>query len=142
MPDWQLYTQSGEKLEYQKLQGKPLLLHFWATWCPYCKKLQPGLERLRQKYQSQGLQVIGISFNEDQGVKPQDTLSNRGINFVTAVDGDQLAREMGVMGTPTTYFVYADGTILTVTNTSNPNDPLLERAVLALLNKPVPESAN
>jgi cytochrome c biogenesis protein CcmG, thiol:disulfide interchange protein DsbE len=133
MINWQLQTQHGEPLAYQDLKGSPLILHFWATWCPYCKKLQPGLERLRKQYESQGLQVIGVSFREDEDAMPEDTLRERGIGMITAVKGDELAKTLGVVVTPTTYFITADGSVLAVTTTSDPDNPRLEQAVLAML---------
>lgn len=131
--DWTLSTQAGEKISWQDIQGKPTILHFWATWCPYCKKLQPGLVRIQQKYQSQGLQLVGISFREDPGTFPQTVLNERGHQFTTLVDGEPVAELFGVSGTPTTFFIHADGTVLGVTRNSNPNDPGLEKAAKILI---------
>lgn len=133
--NWVLSTQSGEQVSWQSLQGKPLILHFWATWCPYCKKLQPGLEKLHKKYQSQDLQLIGISFREDPGTFPQTVLNKRGHEFMTLVEGDDVAELFGVSGTPTTLFIDADGSILGVTRTSNPEDPDLDKAAKILVDR-------
>ena len=133
--DWVLSTQAGKQVSWQDLQGKPTILHFWATWCPYCKKLQPGLEKVYQKYQSQGLQLIGISFREDPGTFPQTVLDERGHQFTTLVDGEPVAKLFGVSGTPTTFFIYADGTVLGMTRTSNPEDPGLEKAASILVSR-------
>lgn len=133
--DWILKTQSGEQVAWQDLQGKPTILHFWATWCPYCKKLQPGLEKIYKKYQSQGLQLIGVSFREDPGTFPQTVLDQRGHEFTTLVEGDSVAKLFGVSGTPTTFFIYADGNVLGVTRSSDPNDPGLEKAAKLLVDK-------
>ena len=59
-PAWQLSTQNGENISLSDYQGKPVILHFWATWCPYCKKLQPKLVALEQKYQESGIEIIAI----------------------------------------------------------------------------------
>ena len=42
-PNWQLQTQAGKNISLAYYQGQPVILHFWATWCSYCKKLQPKL---------------------------------------------------------------------------------------------------
>lgn len=89
-------------MSWESLQGKPLILHFWATWCPYCKKLQPGLEKVHTKYASQGLQLIGVSFREDPGTFPQTVLEERGHQFTTLVEGEEVAKLFGVSVTPTT----------------------------------------
>lgn len=136
MPEWSLETESGETISSETLKGKPLVLHFWATWCPYCKKLQPGLSKLYAKYQEQGLEMVAISFNEDDGATPQAVLESRGHNFRTAVNGDKVAfGTFGVQGTPSTFFVYPDGKILGMTRTSDPDDPNLEVAVQEILNQ-------
>lgn len=133
MPKWELKTESGEIIKSDDLLGKPLVLHFWATWCPYCKKLLPGLERLHVLYGDQGLQSYAISFNEDEGADPQAVLKSRGITFPTLVNGDYVARKLfHVQGTPTTFFINADGSVLVSTRSSNPKDPHLEKAVKKL----------
>ncbi|MBT1452083.1 TlpA family protein disulfide reductase [Glaciecola sp. XM2] len=138
-PDWTLQTQSGETLSYDDFRGKPLFIHFWGTWCPYCKKLHPGLERVRAKYEAQGLQVLGISVNEPIGANPAKVLKERGIHFTTLVEGDDVALEaFGVYGTPTTLFISPDGKILGSTMESNPDDPRFDKIAQYLVNLPRP----
>lgn len=132
-PQWSLQTQAGDTLSSADFAGQPLIIHFWATWCPYCKKLQPGLERLHQAYAEQGLQVIGISFREDDGADPAGVLADRGISFTTLVQGEQVAADFGVTGTPTTVFVDSNGDIFVTTRISDPDDPRLEQAVKRLV---------
>ena len=72
--------------------------------------------------------MLGISVNEPIGAKPQDELSKRGINFLTLVDGDDLAiEEFQVAGTPSTYFIAPNGKILGSTMESNPDDPRFKK---------------
>ncbi|MGX9461851.1 TlpA family protein disulfide reductase [Shewanella sp. A14] len=113
--------------------GKPVILHFWATWCPYCKKLQPGLEKLRLKYQNTDLKMIDISFNEDANAAPRQSLLARGVKMETLIKGDDVAKLYDVRGTPTTVFIGRSGHIAWVTNTSDPDDPNLEKAVQFIL---------
>ena len=123
-PDWTLPTEDGKKMSFADFKGKPIMLHFWGTWCPYCKKLHPGLEKIRVEYEDKGLVVLGISVNEPIGALPQTELKKRGINFLTLVEGDDVAIEdFEVAGTPTTVFISADGKILGSTMESNPDDP-------------------
>lgn len=133
MPQWQLKTQDSGEIGSDDFKNKPLIVHFWATWCPYCKKLQPGLQRLKDKYKGAGLEVIGVSFREDPGTLPQTVLQNRGLDLITAVNGERLATQLNISGTPSTLFVYPSGEILGITRTSNPDDPALEKAVNILL---------
>lgn len=133
-PSWQLKDEAGQVIQANDYKGKPLIIHFWATWCPYCKKLQPGLNRLYLKYQDQGLQIIAVSFNEDEGAKPQAVLDARGMSFHTAIEGDKVARELfAVTGTPTTVFINSKGEIVAKTMLSDPNDPRLEKIIQYML---------
>jgi cytochrome c biogenesis protein CcmG/thiol:disulfide interchange protein DsbE len=125
-PDFALRDAVGEEVSLADFEGRPLVLHFWATWCPYCKKLQPGLERIGSDYEDTGLVLLGISFREDDGVQPQAVLQQRGLSFKTLVEGDAVAASYKVRGTPTTFFIDRQGNIAAVTSTSNPDDPILK----------------
>ncbi|WP_114325376.1 TlpA family protein disulfide reductase [Candidatus Colwellia aromaticivorans] len=108
-PAWQLTTQTGKPISLSDYHGKPVILHFWATWCPYCKKLQPKLVELEKKYKSSGIKIVSISFNEDDGATPQDEIIKRGYDFITAVNGELVANQYGVRGTPSTFFINSQG---------------------------------
>lgn len=125
-PEFVLPAADGTLVSLKEFRGKPLVLHFWATWCPYCKKLQPGLQALAEANAERGLVVIGISFREDAGTQPQAVLESRGISFRTLVGGDETAAMYGVKGTPTTFFINRKGVIVGKTHTSMPDDPVLQ----------------
>lgn len=136
-PAWTLQTQDGREVSFSDYKGQPMLIHFWGTWCPFCKKLHPGLERLRAEYEPQGLVILGISVNEPIGAKPQDELKKRGIHFLTLVDGDDLAIEdFEIAGTPSTFFISPGGKILGSTMESNPDDPRFVQVARYLVNLP------
>lgn len=132
-PSWQLATQSGKPISLSDYQGKPVILHFWATWCPYCKKLQPKLVELEKKYQSSGIKIVSISFNEDDDATPQDEINERGYDFITAVKGESVANQYGVRGTPTTFFINREGKAVYKSTSSDVNNPKLELAVQEII---------
>lgn len=127
-PAWQLKTQSGEEISLAQFQGQAVILHFWATWCPYCKKLQPKLVELEEKYREKGVKIVAISFNEDEGALPQDELTARGYGFITAVNGNEVAMRYGVKGTPTTFFINKNNQVIFKSTSSDVTDPRLELA--------------
>jgi len=129
---WQLKTQNGDVISLEQYKNKPIILHFWATWCPYCKKLQPKLVALQKKYQSQGVELISISFNEDEGALPQDEINRRGYSFLTAIMGENVAKLYGVQGTPTTFFINRGNEIIWKTSSSDKADPRFELALQAI----------
>lgn len=132
-PNFSLSTESREVISLSDYKGKPLILHFWATWCPYCKKLQPGLDKLYLKYQKQGVEMVAVSFWEEDGAIPQAELLKRGMHFTTLVNGDKVAKIFGVEGTPATLFINKSGEILWQTSNSDPNNPKLEQAIQAII---------
>lgn len=124
-PAFVLEDADGQLVSLKDFRGKPLVIHFWATWCPYCKKLQPGLQALADEHADRGLVLLGISFREDEGATPQAVLESRGHRFRTLVGGDEVADMYGVRGTPTTVFIDRDGNISGMTHASDPNEPIL-----------------
>jgi thiol-disulfide isomerase/thioredoxin len=132
-PNWTLATQAGKSISLADYQDKPVILHFWATWCPYCKKLQPTLVALKEKYENTGIEIVAISFNEDEGAKPQDSITQRGYQFITAVEGDNVAELYNVKGTPTTFFINRSGQIVFKSTSSNSTDPRLELAIKEII---------
>jgi thiol-disulfide isomerase/thioredoxin len=132
-PNWTLATQVGKSISLADYQDKPVILHFWATWCPYCKKLQPTLVALKEKYENTGIEIVAISFNEDEGAKPQDSITQRGYQFITAVEGDNVAELYNVKGTPTTFFINRSGQIVFKSTSSNSTDPRLELAIKEII---------
>ncbi len=59
--------------------NKIMVLNFWATWCPPCRKETPGFVELQQTYEKQGVQFVGIAIDDPQPVK--DFADNFGINY-------------------------------------------------------------
>jgi thiol-disulfide isomerase/thioredoxin len=64
-PNFSLSDLNGEKLSLSAYGGKVVLLDFWATWCEPCREEIPHFVELQNKYRDQGLQIIGISMDED-----------------------------------------------------------------------------
>ena len=132
-PDWTLKDAKGNEVSLQDYKGKVLILHFWATWCPYCKRLQPGLDKLYSEYKDKGVELISISFAEDKGADPQKSIDDRGHHFKTLLLGDEVAKQYQVSGTPTTFFIDKKGEMVAVTHTSNPEEPGMRKIIEQLL---------
>lgn len=127
-PEWVLVNGQGETVSSAMLAGKPYVLHFWATWCPYCKRFQPGLDYIAVDYVEKGIPTYAVSWWENPGAKPVKEMEKRGLMFPVLVDGDQVAKAFGVIGTPTTVFVNHEGGINYRHTGFDPNDPQLRVA--------------
>jgi DsbE subfamily thiol:disulfide oxidoreductase len=91
------------------LRGAPVVINFWASWCAPCVEEMP---RLQQVGQDLGVKVVGVAYL-DQEQKARAVAERLGITYELLRDDDgELARDIGLIGTPTTLFVDADGTIV------------------------------
>jgi thiol-disulfide isomerase/thioredoxin len=64
-PDWTVTLPDGKKVSAADYDNKVLILDFWATWCPPCRKEIPGFIELQKKYAEKGLVIVGFSFDND-----------------------------------------------------------------------------
>jgi len=131
-PNW-VMKKGEQAVGSMFLTGKPYVIHFWATWCPYCKRVQPGLDKLAKQFEKQGVETFAISFWENENADPEREMANRGLDLDVLVNGDEVAKSFGVQGTPTTVFVDKDGKIIVMLRASNPDAPELAAAYQSLL---------
>jgi peroxiredoxin len=88
----------------KSLKGQVVLVNFWATWCPPCRKEVPDLEALYKQFKNKGLVVLAISDEEAGKVKP--FVTQRGISYTVLLDpGRKVNTLFHVTGIPKT-FIY------------------------------------
>jgi len=130
--DWTLTNIQGQSVTLSQYQGQPVILVFWATWCPYCKKLLPGMQKLHEKYAQQGLKIIAVNIKEDW--KPEVYWRNHEYQFDAVLAGDDIADKYGIKGTPGVVFIAPSGEVLNVSHFSDPDHPSLEKFAQHFLN--------
>ena len=110
-PEFSLTDLSGQKLDLSSYRGKVVLLDFWATWCVPCRTEIPRFVDLQNKYRDRGLQVIGISLDDDPKVAGAFYQQFQ-INYPVAVGDASLAeRYGGILGLPVNYLIDREGRI-------------------------------
>jgi peroxiredoxin len=109
--DFTLTDLQGKNWTLKDLRGKVVLVNFWATWCPPCRKEMSDLDALYQKFQSQGLVVLAIS-DEDAGkVKP--FVEERKISYRILLDpGRKINGLFSVEGIPKSFVYDRDGKLV------------------------------
>jgi thiol-disulfide isomerase/thioredoxin len=65
-PRFNAKTTAGERFTNDSLKGKVVLLQFWTTWCPYCRREQPLVDSLDQEFRDRGLVVLAVDVNESK----------------------------------------------------------------------------
>lgn len=68
-PPFTVVTIEGDTLSLDRLDGRVVLLNFWATWCPPCRLEMPGFQDVWEEYRSEGLVIVGLSV--DRGDRSQ-----------------------------------------------------------------------
>jgi peroxiredoxin len=82
--DFTLSDLQGKSWRLKDLQGKVVLVNFWATWCPPCRKEMPDLQSLYVRFQGQGFVVLAISDEENAKVAP--FIAERAITYPVLLD--------------------------------------------------------
>jgi thiol-disulfide isomerase/thioredoxin len=124
-PAFTLQDLSGKQVSLASYKGKAVLINFWATWCGPCKLETPWLIELRNKYASQGFEVLGISTEGDDlakddkaGWAKQKTaiakfVAQEKMPYPVLINGDSLSQAYGGLDAmPTSFYVDRKGTVV------------------------------
>jgi cytochrome c biogenesis protein CcmG/thiol:disulfide interchange protein DsbE len=119
-PDWTMTLPDGKKVSAADYDGKVLILDFWATWCPPCRKEVPGFIKLQKQYADKGLVIVGFSFDRDAETHDK-WVKEQGMNYLSifamndAGKGviDQFQKLIGeIKGIPTAIIIDKKGQII------------------------------
>jgi peroxiredoxin len=114
------------------LRGQVVALRFWADWCPFCESEMRDLEPVYKGYRDEGLRVLAINVRQDRETAAR-FIDRLDISYAVLLDADgSVARDYGVIGLPTTFFVDREGRVATrILGESTPE--VFERIVQGLL---------
>ncbi|MEL7162585.1 MAG: TlpA disulfide reductase family protein, partial [Bacteroidota bacterium] len=114
-PDFSGESPEGESISLSSLRGKVVLIDFWASWCGPCRKENPNVVKLYDKYKDAGFEILGVSLDrtKDRWVKAiaADKLEWLHISDLKGWQS-QYARQYGVSSIPQTVLLDKDGNIL------------------------------
>lgn len=114
LPDFKVVSISGQTISPRNYRGYVLILDFFATWCPPCRQSIPHLVELNRKYGKQGLQILGMSVDEDGKEAVKSFADEFRINYPLALAGDSAVADFGVRSIPVMYLMDRKGKIVEV----------------------------
>jgi len=110
--DFTLTDLQGKTWTLSALRGKVVLVNFWATWCPPCRKEMPDLEALYERFKDQGFVILAISDEEADKVQP--FLAERKITYPVMLDPGRKVNELfQVEGIPKSFVYNREGKLVT-----------------------------
>jgi thiol-disulfide isomerase/thioredoxin len=110
-----LKDMSGATVELASYKGRPLVINFWATWCPPCKSEIPWFIEFKNKHGEAGLEILGVSI-DDPAPELKTFAAEYKMNYPVLMGLDQeklLATYEAEVTVPVTWFIKRDGTVLT-----------------------------
>jgi peroxiredoxin len=114
-PDFALPSLDGKTIRLSDFKGRAVLLNFWATWCQPCKVEMPWFDEFQKKYASDGLQVIGITTQDDSSRASIANFANEvGVHYTILLgNGSTSVAYGGIPLLPSTIYVNRDGLVVT-----------------------------
>jgi thiol-disulfide isomerase/thioredoxin len=112
-PAFALTAENGQRISMDELQGKVVLLDFWATWCGPCREALPHMKRIAQKFSGEPLVVLSVSLDSDEQ-KWKSFIAQNEMTWLQYRDGGfngTLARLFSVNAIPHTFTIDSDGVL-------------------------------
>ncbi len=102
---------AGRVVDLKRMQGRVVLVNFWATWCEPCRDEMPSLERLRTRLRGRPFEILAVNFGES-GARIAEFARKQGLTLHVLLDPDQKASgDWNAKGLPMTFLVDARGQV-------------------------------
>ena len=109
-PTFTLMDSTGKSVALDNYRGKVVLLDFWATWCHGCKEEIPWFAGFQRKYAPKGLEVVGVSMDEDWKTVKQ-FLAATDVPYRIVLGNEAIAKQYGIQSMPEMFLIDREGRI-------------------------------
>ena len=113
-PPLKLLNIDEDEINLKDLKGKVIIVNFWATWCPPCRREMPSLQKLNNTLNDKNIVILTVNVGED-AEKADDFLSNISpeVTFTTLLDTNAKAmKDWKVLGLPSTFIINKKGNVV------------------------------
>jgi len=111
VPHFKVTSTSGQTISQDNYRGYVLVLEFFATWCPPCRRSIPHLVELNRQYGKQGLQILGLSIDEDGEWLVKRLADELRVNYPLALAGEAAIADFNGRSVPVMFLVDKKGNI-------------------------------
>jgi peroxiredoxin len=113
-PEISLQDFNGQNLSLSSLKGRVVLIDFWASWCGPCRKNNPNLVALYEKFKDQGFEILGVSVDKNNS-DWKSAIAKDGLSWKQVIDNagwnSQVTIDYGVEAIPASFLVDKKGTV-------------------------------
>jgi len=111
-PPFRAHDFAGRTIDFPAVaEGKPAVVVFWATWCPYCRAFMPKLAAIQKDYAAHGVKIVTINAKEDGRGDPKAYVQGLGFAPIAVANGDAIAQSYGIQYIPGLLIVDGAGTV-------------------------------
>ncbi len=112
-PDFTLRDINGKTVSLRDLRGKVVLLEFWATWCPPCRRSIPEMEALSRKFFNRDVVLVGVNVDGGDSYEAvKNFVSQYNMTYTVLVDNGDASRKYQVSSIPAIYLLDKDQKIV------------------------------
>lgn len=134
-PDFTLTSLEGKKVSLSDFRGKTVVIDFWASWCPDCRKDAPAMVQLHREFKDRGVVFLGVSFDTSREAWAKG-VKNLGIDYLQVSNlkkwkETEVSKAYHVNWIPAIYVVDAEGRVVLGTVMSSKVKGVLEKLASA-----------
>jgi len=110
-PNFEMHLANGEKVTLNDLKGHPMIVNFWATWCPPCRREMPDLIKAYEAHKDEGLVVLEVN-SAEAPVQVEAFIEQFGVTAPVVIDArNEVLGVYRTNGLPASFFIDKDGVI-------------------------------
>ena len=132
-PDFQLQNLDGQSVSLSDFIGKPVLINFWATWCPPCRAEMPHLQEISDEWSDKGLVLLAVNVG-DSPSKVEKFMQDNNLSLPVLLDPKEtIVQKYYIRALPTTFFIDTEGVVQSKIVGAFPNKEAIEKTLVKII---------